>query len=172
MKYSTNYIYLGLGANLRSLSYNNINNLIESVKMRLPRLGLRVTSSSNNWITCPMPYSNIPYFINCVIKCIIIKERTNNPYNLLKDIKDLEKVMGRGKKKKNISRIVDIDILDFKGIVVSEELILPHPRMHLRKFVLSPLKSIDKSWKHPIFNLKADILFNKIKTVQYLKEKL
>ena len=172
MKYNTNYIYLGLGANLRSLSYNNISKLIESVKIRLPRLGLRVTSSSNNWITCPMPYSNIPYFINCVIKCIVVRERTNNPYNLLRDIKKLEKVMGRGKTKKNISRIVDIDILDFKGFVVSEELTLPHPRMHLRKFVLSPLSSIDKNWKHPIYNSKADSLFYKIKTIQHLKEKL
>ena len=171
MKYNTNYIYLGLGANLRSLSYNNINNLIESVKIRLPRLGLRVTSSSNNWITSPMPYSNIPYFINFVIKCIIIKNRINNPYNLLKDIKNLEKVMGRSNKKKNISRVVDIDILDFKGIVITEELILPHPRMHLRKFVLSPLRSISKNWKHPISNLRADSLFYKIKTVQHLKEK-
>jgi 2-amino-4-hydroxy-6-hydroxymethyldihydropteridine diphosphokinase len=172
MKYNNNYIYLGLGANLRSLSYNNINNLIASIKIRLPRLGLRVTSSSNNWITCPIPYSNIPNFINCVIKCIIIRERTNNPHNLLRDLKNLEKVMGRGKKKKNISRIVDIDILDFKGLVVSEELILPHPRMHLRKFVLSPLKTIDKNWKHPISNLSVDSLFYKIKTAEHLKEKL
>ena len=55
---------------------------------------------------------------------------------------------------------------------MSEELTLPHPRMHLRKFVLSPLSSIDKNWKHPIYNSKADLLFYKIKTIQHLKEKL
>ena len=172
MKYNTDFIYLGLGANLRSLSYNNINNLLESVKNRLPRLGLRVASSSKNWITYPIPYSNIPLFLNCVIKCLIIKDKTNNPYNLLKDIKKLEKVMGRSKKHKNISRVVDIDILDFKGKVLSEELVLPHPRMHLRKFVLSPLMSINVNWKHPILKTRVDLLYKKIKTVQYIKKKL
>tara|TARA_B110000444_G_scaffold247869_1_gene271032 strand:+ start:240 stop:758 length:519 start_codon:yes stop_codon:yes gene_type:complete len=172
MKYNSDFIYLGLGANLRSLSYNNIQNLLESIKIRLPRLGLRVASSSKNWITYPMPYSNIPLFINCVIKCLVIKEKTNNPYKLLKDIKKLEKIMGRAKKKKNISRVVDIDILDFKGKVLSEELVLPHPRMHLRKFVLSPLMSIDENWKHPISKIRVDILSHKLKTGQYLREKL
>ncbi len=172
MKYNSDYIYLGLGANLRALSYSSIQNLLESTKFRLPRLGLRVVSSSNNWITYPMPYSNIPLFVNCVIKCLVIRENANNPYNLLKAIKKLEKTMGRSKNQKNISRLVDIDILDFKGKILSENLILPHPRMHERKFVLTPLKSINKNWKHPILNIRVDSLSYKIKAGQYLREKL
>ena len=172
MKYNSDFIYLGLGANLRATSYSNIQNLIKSIKLRLPRLGLRVTNSSNNWISYPMPFSNVPLFINCVIKCVVIKDKTNNPYNLLKDIKKLENVMGRSKNKKNISRVVDIDILDFKGKILKEDLILPHPRMHLRKFVLTPLNSINKNWKHPILKSKVNLLLNQIKPRQYLKEKL
>ena len=44
----------------------------------------------------------------------------------------------------------DIDILDFKRKKISREIILPHPRMHIRNFVLLPLFEINKDWKHPI----------------------
>ena len=79
--------------------------------------------------------------------------------------------IGRKKKSNNISRIIDIDILDFKGEIVNEKLILPHPRMHSRKFVLTPMKKIAPNWKHPIYKKKIDFLLTKIKTKQVLIKK-
>ena len=171
MKNNHNIIYLGLGSNLRLPSYRNAMKVIESCKKKIYKSGLRITNSSNYWLTYPIPFSNIPKFINCVVKCIIVSKKANNPGILLEHLKSLEIEIGRKKKNNNISRLIDIDILDFKGKVINEELILPHPRMHYRKFVLNPMKKITPNWKHPINKKKIDFLITKIKSQQILIKK-
>ena len=44
---------------------------------------------------------------------------------------------------------IDLDLLDFNSITIEEELILPHPRLHLRRFVLEPLLEVEPNWRHP-----------------------
>ena len=171
MKNNHNIVYLGLGSNLRLSSYRNAMKVIESLKKRIYKSGLRITKSSNYWLTYPVPFSNIPKFINCVVKCVIISKKANNPNELLEYLKILEMEIGRKKKKNNISRLIDIDILDFKGKVINERLILPHPRMHCRKFVLTPMKKIAPDWKHPVYEKKTDFLISKIKSHQILIKK-
>ena len=105
------------------------------------------------------------------MKCVIISKKANNPKVLLEYLKNLEVELGRKKKSNNISRVIDIDILDFKGEIVNEKLVLPHPRMHCRKFVLSPMKKIAPNWKHPIYKKKIDYLITKIKSNQILIKK-
>ena len=145
--------------------------VIESLKKKIYKSGLRITKSSNYWLTYPVPFSNIPKFINCVVKCIIVSKKANNPDLLLEYLKSLEIEIGRKKKNNNISRLIDIDILDFKGKVINEGLILPHPRMHCRKFVLNPMKKIAPNWKHPVYQKKIDFLIIKIKSHQVLIKK-
>ena len=171
MKYKKDIVYIGLGANLRQLPHRNTIKMLESVKKRLFKVGVRIINSSNYWQTYPMPFVNIPKFINCVVKCLIIKKKANNPYVLLKNIKNLELEIGRKKKNFDISRIVDIDILDHKGEIINDDLILPHPRMHSRKFVLLPMKTISQNWKHPVNKKKIEFLITKIKSNQILMEK-
>ena len=105
------------------------------------------------------------------MKCIIVSKKANNPAILLEYLKSLEIEIGRNKKNYNISRLIDIDILDFKGKVINEGLILPHPRMHCRKFVLNPMKKIAPRWKHPVYKKKIDFLITKIKSHQILIKK-
>ena len=105
------------------------------------------------------------------MKCIIVSKKANNPVILLKYLKTLEIEIGRKKKNNNISRLIDIDILDFKGKIINEGLILPHPRMHCRKFVLNPMKKIAPNWKHPVYKKKIDFLITKIKSHQILIKK-
>ena len=171
MKNNHNIVYLGLGSNLRLPSYRNAMKVIESLKKKIYKSGLRITNSSNYWLTYPQPFSNIPKFTNCVVKCIIVSKKANNPAILLEYLKSLEIEIGRKKKKNNISRLIDIDILDFKGKVINKGLILPHPRMHCRKFVLNPMKSIAPNWKHPVFKKKIDFFITKIKFQQILIKK-
>ena len=171
MKNNHNIVYLGLGSNLRLSSYRNAMKVIEALKKKIYKSGLRITKSSNYWLTYPIPFSNIPKFINCVVKCIIVSKKANNPVILLKYLKTLEVEIGRKKKNNNISRLIDIDILDFKGKIINEGLILPHPRMHCRKFVLNPMKKIAPRWKHPIYKKKIDFLITKIKSNQILIKK-
>ena len=100
MKNNNNIVYLGLGSNLRLPSYTNVIKVIETFKKKIYKSGLRITSSSNYWLTYPIPFSNIPKFINCVVKCIIVSKKVNNPAKLLEYLKSLEIEIGRKKKKK------------------------------------------------------------------------
>ena len=70
---------------------------------------------------------------------------------------------GRVKAKKNDPRIIDIDIIDFKNEIKStKELILPHPKCHLRNFVLYPILQIDPNWVHPILKKNTQYLINNL----------
>ena len=77
----------------------------------------------------------------------------------------MKKKIGRKKTKKNEARIIDIDIIDFNGKIRnknSKNLILPHPRSHLRNFVLYPILQIDPNWSHPILKKNAQFLIDKL----------
>ena len=62
----------------------------------------------------------------------------------------MKKKLGRKKSFKNSPRECDIDILDFNNRKINGQIILPHPSMHKRNFVLLPLFEINKAWKHPL----------------------
>ena len=86
---------------------------------------------------------------------------------LFRKIKLIEKILGRKKAIKNSPRTCDIDILDFDQkmfdkTVDNSQLIVPHPRLHNRNFVLIPLFDIDKNWKHPKLKLNITKLLSKI----------
>ena len=95
------------------------------------------------------PNSNYPKFINVVLRiCTNLK-----PFELLKTCKEIEINLGRKKSAKNSPRECDIDIIDYEKMILKSKIILPHPRMHARNFVLLPLFEINKDWKHPISKL-------------------
>ena len=78
--------------------------------------------------------------------------------------------MGRFRSQKNFPRIIDIDIIDFKGFVIkSKNLEIPHPRAHERNFVLYPLKEINKSWIHPSLKKNIDFFIKKLTTTSRIE---
>ena len=82
---------------------------------------------------------------------------------MYKSINLIEKKIGRIKTKKNDPRVIDIDIVDFYGSIQDYHyLILPHPRAHVRNFVLYPILEIDPKWSHPIFKKNVQLLINKL----------
>ena len=81
----------------------------------------------------------------------------------MKNLKNIEFLLGRKKNKKNFPRTCDIDIIDFKGLKKHNKYIkIPHPRMSNRNFVLFPLFEIEKNWKHPKNNISIEKLLKKI----------
>ena len=75
----------------------------------------------------------------------------------------IEKKIGRVRKNKNDPRVIDIDLIDVKGIIKkTKELNLPHPKIHLRNFVLYPILEIDPKWSHPILKKNAQFLINNL----------
>ena len=153
-----NVAFLSIGSNLGNKKRN-----IEKAKFLLAEKPIKILKSSNFYETYAWPNINHPKFYNIVIKII-----TNlKPINLFFIIKDIEKKLGREKTLINRPRICDIDILDYKGQTYklyanNNKLIIPHPRLHNRNFVLFPLFEIEKNWKHPLKKTKIHDLIGKL----------
>ena len=160
-----NFAYLAIGSNLGSKIRN-----IEITKVELEKYKIKILKSSSNYISESWPDPSMPNYIN-----IIIKIKTSlTPLELLKICNLIELKLGRIRGKKNIPRTCDIDIIDYDKKVLNEknnQLILPHPRMITRNFVLLPLFEVDKSWKHPkskinIVNLINSLPFKDLRSIK------
>ena len=153
-----NIVYLGIGSNLGNKKRN-----IEKAKYLLEINSIKIVKSSSIYETYSWPNKNYPKFYN-----IVIKVKTNlDPINLFFIIKDIEKKLGRKKTKINSPRICDIDIIDYKGLVYkldinNDKLLIPHPRLQNRNFVLFPLFEIEKNWNHPQKKTKIHDLIGKL----------
>jgi len=135
--------YLGIGSNLG----NRIKN-IEYAKFKLLQNDIKILQSSNYYESLSWPNPKKPKFINIVLEIFT----NHSPINLLKKCKRIEFELGRKKTPKNSPRECDIDIIDYKNVQFNQKITLPHPRMHMRNFVLLPLFELNKYWKHPVLN--------------------
>jgi len=151
-------IYINIGSNLNSLrgdrSYN-LKRSIELIKFRK----IKILEVSNIYETPSYPNEKNPKFLNI---CIAIDSK-EKPETLIKIFKGIEKKLQRSRGNKNQPRTCDIDIIDYCGKIINlEDIISPHPKAHLRNFVLFPLKEISPKWVHPILNKKIDFLIKKL----------
>jgi len=127
--------FLGLGSNVG----NPVQNLREALKLLDKDENISVNRVSSCYKTEPVGYEEQPWFFNAV--CKIVTEY--NPEQLLNRILGVEDELGRVRTIRWGPRIVDLDLLLFEDMVISSErLIVPHPRMLERDFVLIPLQEI------------------------------
>ena len=151
-------IHLNIGSNLNSKYGSRFDNISIAINL-LVNSKIKVRKISNFYETPSYPNYSDPKFINLCIKL----ESNLKASELLNEIKKIEKKLGRIRIRKNEPRTCDIDIIDFNGeIIKSDELIVPHPRLHLRNFVIYPLKEIEPNWFHPIFNKNIDSFFQEL----------
>ncbi|MFL2888416.1 MAG: 2-amino-4-hydroxy-6-hydroxymethyldihydropteridine diphosphokinase [Pelagibacterales bacterium MED-G40] len=151
-------IYLSIGSNLNSKFGNRLDNITKAVSL-LKDKKIKIKKISNFFESPSYPNKKNPKFINIAIEI----EYSLSPKKLLKEIFLIERKMERKRNLKNAPRTCDIDIIDFKGkISNNKNLTIPHPKAHLRNFVLYPLKDINSNWKHPITNKRIDILIKKL----------
>mgnify|MGYP000330142129 FL=1 len=140
-------IYIGIGSNLNG---KNNETPLQNCKKALVELKKEVNICKiSSWYKSePIPVSNQPWFINGVIEISTDK----SSLDLLEFILSIEKVFGRVREKKNEARILDLDIIDYKKkiLYIKNKLIIPHPRMHERSFVLQPLSELNPKWIHPV----------------------
>ena len=135
-----NSIYLGIGSNLGRKKIN-----IEKAKFELTKSNVEILQTSSFYESFSWPNPNNPKFLNVILKVSTILA----PLELLKKCKEIEILLGRKKRSKNSPRECDIDIIDYNKVVINKDIILPHPRMCMRNFVLLPLFEINKNWTHP-----------------------
>ncbi len=154
-------IFLGIGSNLDSKFGDRYNNIRRTLKL-IQEEKIVVKKISKFYETPSYPNKKNPKFINIVIEI----EYNLDPEMLLKKIFLIEKKMERKRNTKNEPRTCDIDIIDFKGLIKNQKnLVLPHPKMHKRNFVLFPLKEINPQWIHPILNKKIDFFINNLSQI-------
>lgn len=134
-------IYLALGSNLG----DRLANLKQAIAALTPQMDVR--AKSQVYETPPWGYADQPKFLNQVVKA----KTYLDPEPLLKHLKRLEVALGRKESFPNGPRLIDIDILFYDDVVVDKpSLIIPHPRLHERGFVLLPLLDIAPDLVHPV----------------------
>jgi 2-amino-4-hydroxy-6-hydroxymethyldihydropteridine diphosphokinase len=125
--------YIALGANLGDRAET-----LRRAVGRLATLG-RITAVSSLYETDPVGYQAQPTFLNAVVAL----ETTLPPGDLLSALLGIERELGRTRTFRNAPRTLDLDLLLANDVVLtSDELTLPHPRLHDRAFVLVPLGEI------------------------------
>ena len=132
------HAFVALGSNL-----GNSCKIISGAMVRLEKFSDAPILKSSLWETAPVDCPpNSPKFLNAVVA--FVPQKNETPESLLEKLQDLEKVFGRAPKKiLNEARPLDLDLIAFGSETQnSPELILPHPRAHLRRFVLQPLNDI------------------------------
>jgi 2-amino-4-hydroxy-6-hydroxymethyldihydropteridine diphosphokinase len=137
-------VYLSLGSNLGDRQAN-----LRNAIARLAGLG-QVLAESSFYETEPVEFTQQPWFLNCVVAL----ETEKMPKQLLGAILGIEQEMGRRRQtnKPKGPRTVDIDILLFGSSVIdTQNLTVPHPALHERRFVLEPLAEIAPEVRHPVF---------------------
>ncbi|ONG58835.1 2-amino-4-hydroxy-6-hydroxymethyldihydropteridine diphosphokinase [Pseudoroseomonas deserti] len=109
--------------------------------------GLRLEAVSRWWQTAPEPpMPGAPWYVNGVVRC----EGSLSPEALLAALQAIEQAAGRQRPFPNAPRTLDLDIIAMGDLVREHpDPILPHPRAHLRRFVLQPLMEIAPGWVHP-----------------------
>ena len=153
-----NKLILAIGANIKNPHGLNPIETGESAIQELTKFSIRILKISSWYLSEPIPKSNLPNYHNSVIQCSTFF----NENKVLKIIKIIEKKLGRIKKKRNYSRCIDLDIIDFnKRVKKSLMLTLPHRRMHKRKFVLLPIYEINPFWTHPLLKKNIKHLLKK-----------
>lgn len=147
-------ILIGLGSNLAS-DAGSPATTIETALSQFPLFGIIVIARSPFYESEPVPRSDQPWFINAVVRV----ETALMPDDLLARLHAIEHGFGRVRRERNEARTLDLDLLDYDSSIREDELVLlPHPRLHERVFVLKPLLDLAPDWYHPVLNRKASEL--------------
>ena len=151
-------IFIGLGSNLGDRAAN----LHEALE-RIGALGLEIKRESSLYETEPVGFRDQPWFLNQVVEIGSRHTQYKTPEALLSELLQIEDNMGRERVIVNGPRVIDIDLLLFGDAIITlprtvggrlyrgaTGTVVPHPRMHLRRFVLEPLCEIAPDIVHPV----------------------
>jgi 2-amino-4-hydroxy-6-hydroxymethyldihydropteridine diphosphokinase len=140
-------VYLSLGSNIGDREQNLLSAIDE-----LPHAGVAIAKVSSFYETEPVDLREQPWFLNCVV----VAETHFDALMLLRALREIETKMGSKKLVAKGPRLIDMDILLYGSETIdTPELQVPHPRMHLRRFVLVPLAEIAVGVIHPALKVTA-----------------
>ncbi len=153
-------LLLGIGANVAG-PWGNPRETLTRALREIELAGVKIVRASNYYSTKPVGDTPQPRYLNAVV----LARTSIAPGVLLRLLKQIERRAGRRTARAMASRPLDLDILDYGGRRAGRpasrrergRLILPHPEMHARAFVLAPLLEVAPAWRHPLLgrNVKA-----------------
>ena len=139
-------ILVGIGSNLAAAGFGSPQDTANAALRELPTIGVAVVRCSRWYLSEPVPPSDQPWYVNAVA----LVETRLAPLALLTALLRLEARSGRRRGVPNAARTLDLDLLDYDGRQSkTRRLTLPHPRLHERRFVLTPLAELAPRWRHP-----------------------
>ena len=141
---------VGLGSNLPAAPWGAPIDVCRAALGRFPEAGMRVASCSRWYRSAPVPASDQPWFVNGVARI----ETGLDPQAALDALLGIEAAMGRLRTERWGPRVIDLDLLAWDDFVTKDSdggsaLVLPHPRLHERAFVVRPLAEVAPDWRHP-----------------------
>lgn len=167
-------IFLGLGANLPAADGSTPLETCQKAITLLAAEKVHIQAVSKVYESAPWPPSDQPWYINAVARV----ETALEPEGLMALLLKTEAALGRKRGVKNDPRIIDLDIIDFRGLIVpgrekwragGKSLILPHLRAHERVFVLKPLLDLSPGWVHPVFGKSGRELLSGLPTAGQIR---
>ncbi len=152
----THIAYISVGSNLG----DKLENCQRGIKALAEAGTSRVLAQSRIYATEPVDYEDQDWFINAMVKL----ETSHDPYALLNQIESIQRAAGRLKDPIRFGpRILDLDIILYEDYIIdSERLVIPHPRMHKRRFVLKPICDIDPFIIHPVLKKEMQFLLERL----------
>lgn len=154
--------FLSLGSNLGEKAEN-----LERALLLLEEAGVKIVRHSSLYETQPVDLASQPWFYNQVVEA----KSELSPHDLLGVIKDIEKRMGREMLRPKGPRLIDIDILlAEENVLQTEDLVIPHPRLDKRNFVLVPLREISPQSVHPLLKEKIEDLCQRSQDISVVRK--
>jgi 2-amino-4-hydroxy-6-hydroxymethyldihydropteridine diphosphokinase len=151
---------IGLGSNVAFGALAGPD-LLAAAVAGLAQAGLPVERVSRVWQSPAWPDPSDPAFVNAVALIGPVTLSADQVYQILQQT---EVDFGRVRRARNAPRTLDLDLLDFNQTAAASPagLILPHPRLHERAFVLGPMCDIAPDWVHPVLGVSARTLFSEL----------
>jgi 2-amino-4-hydroxy-6-hydroxymethyldihydropteridine diphosphokinase len=148
--------YISVGSNIG----DKLENCQKGVAALISSRSAQILRQSRIYKTAPVDYTDQDWFINYALKI----HTALNPFQLLSTLIDIQHQAGRSVGKIRFGpRVLDMDIIFYDDLVIqSEKLIIPHPRMHKRRFVLRPICDIDPDIIHPVLKKSMRYLLNSL----------
>ena len=147
LRENADLILIGIGANLPSSGHGEPRDTCEAALDAMAGTGIDIVGRSRWYRSAPVPKSPQPWYVNGVARA----DTALTPAPLMAALRAIEADFGRTREELNEARILDLDILAH-GETVSggaDGVILPHPRLHERAFVLLPMRELAPDWRHP-----------------------
>jgi len=160
-------IFIGLGANLPSPEHGPPQATLEAALAAIEAAGPVVSDRSRWYRSRPLPRSAQPWFVNAVA----ILDTELAPASLMALLHEVERRLGRRRGQRWAARVIDLDLLAYHDLILrpGEDpggLVLPHPRLHERAFVLRPLAELAPHWRHPESGLSVAQLIRRLSSDQ------